>query len=134
VLVSLGGQETPGFPELGAALGAHRIGDVVELELVRGQKREKMLLTLGSRPRVDVGGTAEGLAQFTAGRYAETDAELKVAIEGLTEQEAGVCPAEGEWSVKQVLAHLILTERDGQSVLANLAVSGWLDGGPGNRW
>jgi uncharacterized protein YndB with AHSA1/START domain len=132
VIVSLGGEETPGFAELGAALRARQIGDVVELGLVRGQKREKVVLTLGSRPHADVGGTANGLAQLAARGYAETDAELKAALEGVSEQEAEACPAEGEWSVKQLLAHLILSERDGQSFLANVAVSGWLDGGDGN--
>jgi uncharacterized protein YndB with AHSA1/START domain/uncharacterized damage-inducible protein DinB len=132
VIVAFGDQETPGFQELNTALRAHRAGDVVDVELVRGQERETVKMELGQRPSIDVPETAEGLAELVAERYAEADTELKAALEGLTEEEAEKQPAEGEWSVKQVLAHLSIGERDFQNFLANVAVNGWLDGGPGN--
>ncbi len=132
VIVALGGQGTPGFQELTAALRAHRAGDEVDVELVRGQGRETVRLALGERPRPEVPGTAEGLASFAHERYAETDAELKAAVDGLTEEEAGQCPAEEDWSVKDVVAHLSIVERDTQFLLSSFALDGWLDGGPGN--
>jgi len=39
VIVAIGGMETPGFAELGAALRACQAGDVVAVELVRGQEQ-----------------------------------------------------------------------------------------------
>jgi uncharacterized protein YndB with AHSA1/START domain len=130
VIVALGGVETPGFQELGAALRARRAGDVVDVELVRGQERETIQVTLGQRPQVEVPDTAEELADLMAERYKEVNAELKAAVEGLTDEEAGQCPAEGEWSVKQVLAHLSTGQRAFQTILVNIAVNGWLDLGP----
>lgn len=132
VIVALGGMETLDHNELTAALRAHHAGDTVTVELVRGQKRETVQVTLGERPREDLPHTADGLAQRLAERYAETDAELKAALEGVTEEEAERAPAEGEWSVKQILAHLSIVERDTQSYLASVALDGWVDSGPSN--
>jgi membrane-associated protease RseP (regulator of RpoE activity) len=132
VIVALDGAETPGFQELNAVLRAHRAGDVIDVELVRGQNRETVQMTLGERPRADVPDTAQELAERVAEQYRQTDVELKAALEGVTEGEAEQCPAEGEWSVKQVLAHLSISERDLQSFLASVALDGWLDGGQGN--
>jgi len=132
VIVALGGLETLGSQEMTAALRAHHAGDVVDVELVRGQVRETVRLTLGEWPRPEVPGTAEGLADFVHKLYSETDAELKAAIEGLAEAEAGQRPSAEEWSVKEVLAHLSLVERDTQFYVSSYALDGWLDSGPGN--
>ena len=83
-----------------------------------------------TRSRADVPDTAEGLADLLAEQLEEVDQELKAAVEGLSDEEAEQSPDEGEWSVKQVLAHLSSGERGFQNVLVNWAVNGWLDGGP----
>jgi uncharacterized protein YndB with AHSA1/START domain len=129
-IVALGGAETPGFAELGAALRAHQSGDVVDVALVRGRERETVQVTLGSRPQPEVPDTAGALADLLAERHGEVNAELQVAVQGVTEEEAGKQPAEGEWSVKQVLAHLSEGERAFHVFLVNMAVNGWLDAGP----
>lgn len=130
VIVALGGTETPGVQQLSAALRAHAAGDVVDVDLVRGQERETVQVTLGKRPQPEVPDTAEELADLLAEQLKEVDQELLAAVEGLTDEEAEQSPAEGEWSVKQVLAHLSSGERGFQNVLVNWAVNGWLDGGP----
>jgi uncharacterized protein YndB with AHSA1/START domain len=132
VVVALEGTSTPGFQELGAALRAHSAGDVVDLHLVRGQERETVSVTLGTRPVADVPESADGLAQVVAERVQEVNAELMAAVDGLSEEEAEQVPVEGEWSVKEVLAHLSIVERDWQALLAAMAVDGWQDGGQHN--
>jgi uncharacterized protein YndB with AHSA1/START domain len=132
VIVRIGGVDTPGVDGLTAVLRDRHAGDVVEVDVVRGQARETIQVTLGQRPQPDVPNTAEGLAEFVAKNYKGTDAELEAAFEGLMEEEAERCPAEGEWTVKQVLAHLSIVERDTQSLLATIALDGWQDGGQGN--
>ena len=129
-IVALAGKETPGFAELGAALRTCQAGDVVGLELVRGQVQETVKVTLGSRPMREVPESAAEVADQLAQGHAEVNAELKAAVEGVTEAEAGQQPDEGEWSVKQTLAHLSDGERGFHVVLVNIAVNGWLDGGP----
>jgi uncharacterized protein YndB with AHSA1/START domain len=130
VIVAFGGIETPGLQELGAALRGQAVGDVVDVDLVRGQERETVQVTLGKRPQAEVPDTAEELADLLAERLKEVDQELKAAVEGLTDEAAEQSPAEGEWSVKQVLAHLSSGERGLHNLLVNWAVNGWLDGGP----
>jgi uncharacterized protein YndB with AHSA1/START domain len=130
VIVALGGIDSSGYEELGAALRAHTAGDVVDVDLVRGQERETVQVTLGSRPQVEVPETAAELADLLAEQQKEVDQELMAAVEGLSDEEAEQRPAEGEWSVKQVLAHLSSGERGFHNLLVNWAVNGWLDGGP----
>jgi uncharacterized protein YndB with AHSA1/START domain len=130
VIVAFGGIETPGLQELGAALRGQAVGDVVDVDLVRGQERETVQVTLGKRPQAEVPDTAEELADLLAEQLKEVDQELKAAVEGLTDEAAEQSPAEGEWSVKQVLAHLSSGERGLHNLLVNWAVNGWLDGGP----
>ena len=130
IIVALGGKETPAFAELGAALRACQVGDVVDVALVRGQEQEAVQITLGSRPQPEIPESAAALADRVAAQYEEANAELKAALEGAGEGEAGVQPAEGEWSAKQVLAHLSDGERGLHVLLINIAVNGWLDGGP----
>ncbi len=130
VIVSIGGIETPGYQELGVALRARQAGDEVDVELVRGQERETVPVTLGQRPQPEVPDTAQELADSLAQRHAEVNAELEAALEGVSDEEAGQSPAEGEWSVKQVLAHLSQGERGFQFFLIHIAANGWLDGGP----
>jgi uncharacterized protein YndB with AHSA1/START domain len=129
VIVALDGEEIPGYQELGATLQQHQAGDVVALEVVRGQERRTEKVRLGQRPQPDLPGTAPTLADRLAERQREVNEELRTAVAGLSEEEAGQSPAEGQWSVKQVLAHLSDGERAFHVVLVNIAVNGWLDAG-----
>jgi uncharacterized protein YndB with AHSA1/START domain len=130
VIVALGGMETPGDGELGMALSAHQAGDVVAVDLVRGQRRETVQVTLGGRPQEDVPGTVEAVIERLSKRHSEVDADLRAAVAGLADGEAGQRPAEGEWSVKEVLAHLSSGLREFQTFLIYTAISGWLDSEP----
>ena len=130
VIVALAGKDTPGFAELGSALRTCQAGDVVNVELVRGQEQETVKVTLGSRPQREIPDSAAEVADQLAQGHAETNAELRAAVEGVTEAEARQQPGEGEWSVKQTLAHLTEGERGFHVVLVNMAINGWLDGGP----
>jgi len=132
VIVSLDGAATPGYHELGPVLSSHQAGDVIEAVVVHGQDRRTISLTLGQRPIEEVPAAADDLANRVAELYAETDAALKAAVKGLTDDEAGRSPAKDEWSVKEVLAHLSITERDQQCFGFCVAVDGWVDTGPGD--
>jgi len=49
-------------------------------------------------------------AQHILGQYHKQYVDLQAAIFGLSEEDAGRAPAEGEWSVRQVYAHILATE------------------------
>jgi uncharacterized protein YndB with AHSA1/START domain len=130
VMVALDGAETPGFQELGAALRQHRAGDVVRVDLVRGQKQETVKVTLGQRPQKPVPKSAQELADELSHHYGKANAELKAALEGVTDDEASQCPPDGGWSAMQTLAHLSDHERSLHVLIVNFAVNGWIDAGP----
>jgi uncharacterized protein YndB with AHSA1/START domain len=132
VIVSLDGVATPGYHELGPILGRHQAGDTIEAVVVHGQERRTVPLTLGRRPVEEVPATADDLANRVTELYAGTDAALKAAVEGLSDEEASRSPAKGEWSVKEVLAHLSISERDQHCFGFCVAVDGWVDTGPGD--
>ena len=71
VIVSLGGMPTNSFEELGAALRARQAGDTVEVERVRGQARDTLQVTLGSRPQPELPDSAPALADLicAGGRF-----------------------------------------------------------------
>jgi uncharacterized protein YndB with AHSA1/START domain len=132
VLVTLGGEQTGEFSELAAALRTCRAGGRVEAQLVRGQERRTIEVTLGSRPQEEVPSTADALAQCLSERQLQAITALRASVEGLTDDEASRRPADGAWSVKEVLAHLLLNEQDYGTVLAVIALDGWFDAGPSN--
>jgi uncharacterized protein YndB with AHSA1/START domain len=129
VLVAIDGAEIHTVPELGAALRRHQAGDAITLDVVRGQERRPVEVTLAQRPMPDLPGSPADLADRLAARYAEVDAEMQAAVAALTDEVAAQCPAEGEWSTKQILAHLSDGERALHTIIVNVALNGWWDAG-----
>ena len=68
-------------------------------------------MTLSRRPAPDVPGTPSSLAEATRAIYDELDAELDAIFAGVSELEAARPPAPGHWSAKELIAHLVATER-----------------------
>ncbi len=122
ILIGLAGQEVGEFAGLVRVLQGLRAGDTVAARLVRGREERTVQVTLQAPKRPDVpDDPAEAATQL---RQEQTclQAELAEAIAGLSEEEAGRRPAEGEWSVKETLAHLSIAERGMQEYAAQLAV------------
>lgn len=129
VLVRLGDHEIAGLGDLVAAMRAFRAGAEVELGLVRKQERLSLPATLGTRDLPEVPATAQEAAAQLRERYAQVDAGLQEATAGLSEEQANQAPAEGEWSVRQVLAHLTDTERWIHRRIFEVAMGQWQEGG-----
>ena len=57
-------------------------------------------------------------------------AAIRKQLEGLSEKQANARPAEGEWSVKEIVAHFVLAQRDYQAWVADMIndvpVEDWL--------
>lgn len=129
VIVMLGGMPTNSFQELGTALRAHHAGDTVQVERVHGQERDTVAVTLGSRPQPALPDSLTALADRLAERQQEANEALRSALENVSDEEAALSPGEGQWSAREVLAHLSENERAFHMILSNLAVTGYLDGG-----
>jgi uncharacterized protein YndB with AHSA1/START domain len=134
IITSLGGRPVRTFTDLGTAASAHRAGDVVEVGFLRDGLADNVQMKLSGREIGEVEMTPAGLASKVGAmcqRFAEV---LATTLEGVTDEEANRRPAEGEWSVKEILAHLIDGEGDlhAQMVATFEGVEPYYDGGYGN--
>ena len=119
VLVKLGGKKASDFPWLGAALQGRHAGDVVPVVFYRGDQKMSAPLELSKRPQAEMPPQAE-LIERVRKNYSEIDAGFAKLVEGVSEDEAGHRPSPDAWSVKDAIAHFILTERDTQSWFAQM--------------
>lgn len=132
IIVDLGGNVTKDFPTLQAAIRPHRPGDSVKTTYYRNGEREQTVLKLSTRPLPNVPDTPAELADALREAYAQLDDELDEAVAGANEAEADYRPDEGSWNAKELLAHLITTERGVQMGAATQITNGILDGFPNN--
>jgi uncharacterized protein YndB with AHSA1/START domain len=120
VLVTMAGSAVSDWPSLTSALSAHRAGDQVEVVFYRGAEKKTTTMELSQRPLPEVPATPDALADAVRVYYDEVLAELDVLCDGLSDAEASFHPGPDEWSAKETLAHLLVSEREFQSWLANL--------------
>jgi len=120
VIVKLNGKPAVDFGTLGQALQGLKAGDKPKLVFYRGQEKRTVPLELSRFPILDVPATGAELAETVRKTHAEIEAGFAQLVEGLTEAQADHRPAENEWSVKELIAHFIATERDYQSWVADM--------------
>ncbi|MBN1485215.1 MAG: SRPBCC domain-containing protein [Chloroflexia bacterium] len=128
VLVGLAGREIPRLRDLFVTMPRLRAGETVEAALVRGQERLALPVTLGTREQPEVPEDPEQVLADLQARRERLEAALLEATEGVGEEEASQAPSEGEWSVREVLAHLCQAERMVHQQIGYLAMGRWLEG------
>lgn len=119
-LMSLAGVPLNAFSEIGPALDGHRAGEDVPVVVLRDGKELTLQVTLGSRPQPELAQTAEAVLDQMTARTRAWFEFLDGSLDGLSEAQAEHPFAEGEWSVKQVLGHIILGERFSHEWLTRL--------------
>lgn len=129
VIQSIGGKKTNSFNSLTGALSARHAGDTVPVVFYRGAEKLTKPMTLSRRPLPP---TPTSGAELAAGVRAIHERDLAVlaeVLQGATEAETGRRPAEGEWSVKEILVHLLANERGAPDTIAELLTdsSRWYD-------
>ncbi len=113
VIVSLDGKTISNdFGTLALALQGKKGGDKVDVVFYRGAEKHAVLMELTRRPLPNIPWEPSELARQVRAKYDQAFTELEAAFSGVSENEAGQCPAPGEWNAKQTLAHLIHTERN----------------------
>lgn len=121
VLHRIGDVVIDGFNAFGPAMQGKTAGDVVAIEYSRDGVMHTVDMTLKGRPTTDVPEDSKELAAQLKAIYDQVDTELDELLDGVTDAEADHHPEEGEWNVKQVIAHLVYTERDMQTWISTLA-------------
>lgn len=111
VIVSFNGQPIKQFEDFGSVMGGLHAGDRVRVGFYRGNELKEAEMELAQRPLPEFPETATSLAAALQTHYDRQWAELEKTLAGVTEEEANFHPGAQEWSVKEVLTHLILEER-----------------------
>ena len=112
LLVKFAGQKTSTLADLGRVLDRRRAGDKVKFLFYRAETRLSAKAQLSRRPVLEVPMTAESLAEIVSMQYDRFAVDLDALLKGASEQQAEYRSEPEEWSVKDVLAHVIATERE----------------------
>lgn len=102
---------------LPAALQGKKGGDTVRVVFYRGAEKHAVDMTLSKRPVWEIPSDPLELSRQVQSKYEQALGMIKDVLKGVTDREAGFSPAPGEWNARQVLAHLIHSER---GFLANM--------------
>lgn len=116
ILVGLGGLQIRNYADLAVAAAARTAGDEVEVEFYRDRQPHTAPMELSGRPIPDLPANSAQLAAMVGEMYRRFHDALVGVLEGITEEEAG-SSHDGEWSIKENLAHLITDEVDSHSRL-----------------
>ncbi len=112
VIVELDGKPiTNDYGSFAAALTGKKGGDKVQVIFYRGPQKKTVTMELTKRPIPDISWDPAEMAKQVRLKYDNSLGLLETCFKGVSEAKADREPAPGEWSAKQTLAHLILTER-----------------------
>lgn len=120
VLVSLNGVALVGMGSFDEALHGLQAGDRPAVVFYRGAQQHTVALELSRYPIPELPESALQLREKVLALQAEIETALDSVFAGKSEVQAGRAPAAGEWNARELLAHMILCERDYQGWVADM--------------
>jgi uncharacterized protein YndB with AHSA1/START domain len=120
VIVNINGQPTLTYVDLSTALTGKRAGQHLQVTFYRGAEQKTVDMELSQRPIEAIPSTIEGVAQDIRLEADKVLGELEPFCQGLSEAEASFRPTPGDWNIKEILAHLIHSQRYSQSYIVEL--------------
>jgi uncharacterized protein YndB with AHSA1/START domain len=129
VVVGIGKTRLVRFPHISVALEQYHAGDTVPVTFYRGAEKKILPMTLSRRPLPALPDTALELSEAVRKIFEADDAALAQIFEGVSEEVAGKRPEPKEWSAKEVLTHLIVSERGNQDGISWMVTDSepWFD-------
>lgn len=119
ILTRLAGKRIHSLEDLQKAIASKQIGDEIKATLYRGDEKLRLTLILKSFDYPQVPASPAELAQTLNALHTRQISALKAALKSISPEQADYKPNDQSWSIKQILAHLVATERDLHSWLAN---------------
>jgi uncharacterized protein YndB with AHSA1/START domain len=124
VIVALDDTEVGPDAPMNVVVQGKKPGDEINVTFFHGDEKVSKRMTLMGYPVPAIPENMAALADNMAAEYEQVYKELAALFDGVSEEAAGKRPAEGEWSAKLVLAHLIYGERWNQDVTGGRIVGG----------
>ena len=121
VLVEFAGYQLLDFSSLSTALTGKKAGDTIPVVPYRGAEKITTNLTLSGRPIPVIPPNPVDLSTEVGKAYTEIESQMAGFLRGVSEHEATFKPAPGEWSIKEVIVHLIHGERGWQNAISDIA-------------
>lgn len=118
VLISLAGTPIPTFADIAKAVTPYKPGDEIAVALIREGVPQTVSMTLSQRPTPTVPDQPAAYAEAVRELYDQLITELDDVLADVTEEEAAHVLDDEGWNVKEVLAHLVQSERNLQLSLA----------------
>lgn len=134
VIVGMSGKSVIDFNSLSNALSGQYAGDTVQVDIYRGPQKKTVAMTLSGRQIPEIPPTGKLLSDAVRSIHEQGFSDFREFLNEVTDEEASVKPAPGEWSINEIIAHLIHGEEDTHIFIQDL-ISGqeaWYDGYGGN--
>jgi uncharacterized protein YndB with AHSA1/START domain len=118
IITQLDDTDITGFAAFAPAVAGKNAGTEMQVVFYRDNHKHTVTMPLSARPAPNVPDTTAAFAEQVQQLYAQLDAQLDELLEGVGDEEASISPAEGQWSIKEILCHLIASERGTQFGMA----------------
>lgn len=120
VIVAMDEKELAEGFSLLSILSSKHAGDEVEVIFYRGQQKKTAKMTLSGRTIPPMPASVAELAKKIEPTYRQYEAEFEALLDEASEEECSHKPAPEEWSVKEVMAHLIQSELGWQNYASEI--------------
>lgn len=127
VILSVGQRELGGYGDLVAALESAAVGQEVELLVRRNAQEHAIVVTLGAMTRSEQTLPPQNILARVRDRQLQMQRRLAEVLEGVSELEAETSLGKECWSIKDILAHLSVSERGLHHRMSQIVMRAWDD-------
>ncbi len=120
IIFSLNGKPVSNHAEIISALEHFQAGNPVELGFYRNGEKKKLKMELSRRPIPQIPSTALGLGTMLREQSASLQKRISRLLQTWSPSGSTSNSPSEEWGAREILAHLIHVERDGQSYIQEL--------------
>ncbi len=120
VIVEMNGQNITGAATFASFIGNKRAGEIVEVTFYRCAEKMTVKMTLSGRPIPPIPASGIELSKQIEPTYIRFENEIETLLNDTSDLESAKKPAPSEWSVNEVLAHLIHSELGWQNLVTEI--------------
>lgn len=111
IIKKFDGVEVTDYGNFNTLLSKHKAGDEIEVEYQRQSINNKIVMKLSARKIHPIPWNPKEFSKEIEKRNKEIEIKLENILQGITEKEAAYKPDKNQWSVMEIIAHLIHGQR-----------------------